>query len=182
MLYRTGNLSLCIVIAAGCCQAAHAAWGWVGPSTLAAVSTAIAVPATTRFHIPKVSNPHAIGAWGEGVAILCNLDGSNPHAIGACGEGVAILCNLDGRYVHRVELAVPSILVGDVVVCRHVKTEGLGDARALMLEADDLGYRPVALLNEVHPCSLNLVLGITTHIVPHRIHGDRLCCCLHGSE
>ena len=161
MLYRTGNLSLCIVIAAGCCQAAHAAWGWVGPSTLAAVSTAIAVPATTRFHIPKVSNPHAIGA---------------------CGEGVAILCNLDGRYVHRVELAVPSILVGDVVVCRHVKTEGLGDARALMLEADDLGYRPVALLNEVHPCSLNLVLGITTHIVPHRIHGDRLCCCLHGSE
>ena len=75
MLYCIGNLFLCIVVAAGCCQAAHTAWKWVGPSTLAAVSAATAIPILARFHIPKVSDPHALGARSESVVILCYLDG-----------------------------------------------------------------------------------------------------------
>jgi hypothetical protein len=145
------NLFLFIVIAAGCCQAAHTAWSCIGPTNIATVSASTAVPMPGRLYIPKVSNPYALAA---------------------CGEGVAILCNLDCRHVHRVELAVPSILVGDMVVRRYVKTECLGDARALMLKANDLGYQPVALLDWVHPCGLHLVLGITIPIVPCRIHGD----------
>ena len=62
------------------------------------------------------------------------------------------------------------------------KTEGLGDAHALVLKANNLGYRPVALLDGVHPCGLHLVLGITIPIVPHGIHRDRLRCCLLGGE
>ena len=150
MLYHT-NLFLFIVIAAECCRAAHTARRCIGLTTLAAVSAATAVPAPGPFHTPKVSNPYALGARGEGVAILCNLD-----------------C----RHVHRVELAVPSILVGNVVICRHVEAEGLWDPCALMLDANNLGYQTVALLNGVHPCGPHLVLGITIPIVSRIIHWD----------
>ena len=74
---------------------------------------------------------------------------------------------------------MPAVLETNVVIRRHVKALGLGNARAFVLEGDDLGYGPVAPLDGVHSGSLHMVLGITIPNVPRRIHGDQLRRRLH---
>ena len=68
------------------------------------------------------------------------------------------------------------LLVGTFVpdIVRH--------ARALLLKGDDLGYRPVTVLDGMHPYGLHVVLRVAVPVVPRGIDGDPLRGGLHGSE
>ena len=74
IMHHHTNLFLFILVAAGCFRAAHTAWRCIGPTILAAVPAATTVLAPDRLYIPKVSNPYALEARGEGVVILHDLD------------------------------------------------------------------------------------------------------------
>ena len=77
---------------------------------------------------------------------------------------------------------MPDSLEGDVIVRRHVVSEGVWHARALVLKVDHLRDRLAALLNGVHPGGLHVVLGTAVPTVPRRILGDLLLCRLDGSK
>jgi hypothetical protein len=69
--------NLFIIVTARIIVALQLGWGWAPstPATRSAAAASATAIALDQPDIPKFCNPHKLGAQGEDVTILCNLEG-----------------------------------------------------------------------------------------------------------
>ncbi len=102
----------------------------------------------------------------------------NPCKLGARGESVTILGNLEGCHIHGVELYVVSALVVYHLVGEYTPVIGDRFARPFPVKGNPLRGSLVKLVNGHYSGLVYAVGGVRVPIVPCGVLGDCLRRCL----
>ncbi len=91
---------------------------------------------------------------------------------------MTILGDLEGHHIHGIELYVVSALAVYHLVSDFTPATGVRVARAFPVEGNPLRGSLVKLVNGHYSSLVYAVGGVRIPIVPCRVLGDRLHCCL----